>query len=612
MKMDSIKSPEAFSSWLNTTVSYISMKKLRDTKGKEDLSLDDEDFHYEAAAPDSVTPDKVMDKKGTEEILSGMIDQLSDAQKQTVLMYYYDELSVKEIAESLGVTENTVKSRLRYARANIKTAVEAEEKRGVKLYSVSPLMFMAALRKLIYAASEADGSRAAVLGKLSSLPVLSSAGKAAAAAAADAAGASAAKAAASVGAGVLKGKKLAALICAGVIALGSAAAVAVNNSHSPQPSPVPVETVSPSPSPSPELSEKCEHNWEIQVVHHDAVYTDVHHQEEGDVPREIYVEDFPGVYSGWRAHYYCPACGSEMKGREYPEKESCDYEAQLFIDRHNWNDCSACGGIVSDADGYPLRDPAGGYQRENPGAGNAQYLGSEKDVYAEPIPAHYGTIIETGTREWDQKEKTKPAWDELFVVCSKCGEKHPLSQCKEPCRGEHKWVEKTVRHEAVMGYVHRSESVPIECENWVDDQSITTEYGGWVCGYQCPVCGDSFSTTRTFIDDAKNEAEHYCRNHNIRGCGEFLCDENGDPVLDEHGNNVYANAGNGSAYVTECYPAGVNSTLIPGHYETGTGYILKEWDELVELQAPWEEKIYICSVCGMRKPEGSAVQKPVQ
>ena len=56
--------------------------------------------------------------------------------------YYYDEMSVKEIASSLDISENTVKSRLNYARKQIKSGVENYEKHGIKLYGLSPIPFL--------------------------------------------------------------------------------------------------------------------------------------------------------------------------------------------------------------------------------------------------------------------------------------------------------------------------------------------------------------------------------------------------------------------------------------------------------------------------------------
>ena len=57
-----------------------------------------------------------------------MIDELPEEQRSALLLRYFDEISVKEIAEIQGVTEGTVKSRLNYGRKAVKEAVEGYEK----------------------------------------------------------------------------------------------------------------------------------------------------------------------------------------------------------------------------------------------------------------------------------------------------------------------------------------------------------------------------------------------------------------------------------------------------------------------------------------------------
>ena len=45
------------------------------------------------------------------------LDALGDPeQRMAVIMYYYEELSIRQIAGEQGCSENTVKSRLKYAR----------------------------------------------------------------------------------------------------------------------------------------------------------------------------------------------------------------------------------------------------------------------------------------------------------------------------------------------------------------------------------------------------------------------------------------------------------------------------------------------------------------
>ena len=150
MNLDRLKSPEAVASWLNQIVSNISLNKVRGSKSrKETFSLDDEDFTFEPVALDADTPDRVLDQKGTEEIIGSFINALPYEQKTTVILYYYDDMSVGDIAKAMGCSAGTVKSRLNYARKSIEKAVREEEKRGVKLYSaMSPALLAAAIDRL--------------------------------------------------------------------------------------------------------------------------------------------------------------------------------------------------------------------------------------------------------------------------------------------------------------------------------------------------------------------------------------------------------------------------------------------------------------------------------
>ena len=162
-RLDTLDNPEAVAAWINQIVTFTSLHKLRGSKNQASFSLDDEDFYYEPVACDGDRPDKLVEVWGTEEILSGIIEQLPEAQRLTVIMFYYDDMRVADIAKVMGCSENTVKSRLNYARKNIEAAVREEEKRGVKLYSVSPALLVAALRRLVNTMPSAPALPPAVL-----------------------------------------------------------------------------------------------------------------------------------------------------------------------------------------------------------------------------------------------------------------------------------------------------------------------------------------------------------------------------------------------------------------------------------------------------------------
>jgi RNA polymerase sigma factor (sigma-70 family) len=85
-------------------------------------------------------PDQALEKEDLKATIGAMIDSLPEEQRSALLLRYFDELSVEEIAKIQNVPVGTVKSRLNYGRKQIKSAVETYEKKsGVKLHSVAIL-----------------------------------------------------------------------------------------------------------------------------------------------------------------------------------------------------------------------------------------------------------------------------------------------------------------------------------------------------------------------------------------------------------------------------------------------------------------------------------------
>ena len=91
-------------------------------------------------------PDEKVDYNETQRLILEMVDNLSPEQRLSIMLFYFEDKSVKEIAEICECSENTVKSRLNYARKKIKEDVLELEKKGTKLYSVSIIPFIALLK----------------------------------------------------------------------------------------------------------------------------------------------------------------------------------------------------------------------------------------------------------------------------------------------------------------------------------------------------------------------------------------------------------------------------------------------------------------------------------
>lgn len=86
-------------------------------------------------------PEEALDAKVKKQLLMDIVNSLSEEQRIVVSMFYFQELPVSTIADDLGVSQNTVKSRLNYARKKIQAKVLDLEKHGTKLYGLAPVPF---------------------------------------------------------------------------------------------------------------------------------------------------------------------------------------------------------------------------------------------------------------------------------------------------------------------------------------------------------------------------------------------------------------------------------------------------------------------------------------
>lgn len=143
----SLKEDRYVKSWISGIVFNLGMKRLRKQR---DLLLDKEnDFLFDALEDESAdgSPERALDSKETAAIVQEVIDRLPALQKAAVIAYYFDEKSVAAIAEDAMCSENTIKSRLNYARKAMKDAIEQKERQmGVKLHVVTGPMIVFVLK----------------------------------------------------------------------------------------------------------------------------------------------------------------------------------------------------------------------------------------------------------------------------------------------------------------------------------------------------------------------------------------------------------------------------------------------------------------------------------
>ena len=178
--IDSLNDPVAYPAWSRQITYRHCLQYLK--KQNREVAVDENEdgttiFDTLEEERTEFIPEENLDKDDFKKTILQMVDSLPEEQRTAVILYYYDELSVKEIAEIQGVTEGTVKSRLNYARKAIKASVESyEKKHNVKLRcaGVLPLLlwlfasdFGASAMSATTAQTVATGVSAATGAKLS-------------------------------------------------------------------------------------------------------------------------------------------------------------------------------------------------------------------------------------------------------------------------------------------------------------------------------------------------------------------------------------------------------------------------------------------------------------
>ena len=144
-KLNTLEDTGKFQHWLYRMAANKSINCL---KKKQPILPGDEQLEdMETEENENFLPEEyALNADKREMVLDIMRKVCTDAQYQTTLLYYFNELSVAEIAEIMECRESNVKKRMSIARAKIRDGVlQYEKKSGDKLYSFAAVPFLTAL-----------------------------------------------------------------------------------------------------------------------------------------------------------------------------------------------------------------------------------------------------------------------------------------------------------------------------------------------------------------------------------------------------------------------------------------------------------------------------------
>ncbi len=131
-----LKDPTVFRPWLYKIALYQCNRLFR---RKRPLVFSDMEESVVAAIPDETAeflPLSVLENKEAGALILRMVDQLPDEQRVTLTLFYFQQMTIAEIARIMDCPENTVKSRMRYAKRTLRGQIEKEQQNGTLIYSL--------------------------------------------------------------------------------------------------------------------------------------------------------------------------------------------------------------------------------------------------------------------------------------------------------------------------------------------------------------------------------------------------------------------------------------------------------------------------------------------
>ena len=120
-KLATLKNPSQFAGWLYVIVNRLCINWLRRrkpaTQSLEATSIKEiEEFSYACYVSDQHETEAIERRYAT---VKKLLEKLPESERTVVTLYYLGEMTTKEIGKFLGVSENTIKSRLRRARKRL-------------------------------------------------------------------------------------------------------------------------------------------------------------------------------------------------------------------------------------------------------------------------------------------------------------------------------------------------------------------------------------------------------------------------------------------------------------------------------------------------------------
>jgi RNA polymerase sigma-70 factor (ECF subfamily) len=114
--LSKFKGDAKFSTWLYRITYNHCLDKVKSNKRKGYSIQVDEVYDLQSDAENTYT---IIESKEQQEVLQKAIKKLPEADQLLITLYYFEELSIKEIAQIVAIKENNIKIKLHRIRAKL-------------------------------------------------------------------------------------------------------------------------------------------------------------------------------------------------------------------------------------------------------------------------------------------------------------------------------------------------------------------------------------------------------------------------------------------------------------------------------------------------------------
>ncbi|MCL2195819.1 MAG: sigma-70 family RNA polymerase sigma factor [Oscillospiraceae bacterium] len=139
-KISTLEKPEAFAGWLSQIVANQAKNYIARKRPDSFADYGDENaMVWQEETDTDLLPSESYDQAEVKALVAQLIAQLPEDQRLVLLMRYYDDMDVADVAQTLDVPEGTVKSRLHRARGKLADMLAHAQDKGIALYAAVPI-----------------------------------------------------------------------------------------------------------------------------------------------------------------------------------------------------------------------------------------------------------------------------------------------------------------------------------------------------------------------------------------------------------------------------------------------------------------------------------------